>query len=157
MKLWVEELLAEYNQGKNQLLKYRDRLDPEDKLQKEESLIVDSMISDMNYSIEWLRRGRRPGSMRGVDRKDAYPRAALMDMDLFPSLDIEPQEVQLTDERKKQMVEVLLLLSKRERQCYLLHMVQGMSLAEIGAELDMAKGAVQTYILRAKTKVGQAV
>lgn len=74
MQLWVEKLLTEYNQGKNQLTKYRDSLDLEDKVQLEESLIVEGMISDMQYSIEWLRRGRRPGDMHGADRKDVYRR-----------------------------------------------------------------------------------
>lgn len=157
MQLWVEKLLSEYNTGKNQLVKYRNSLDPQDKEQFEESLIVEGMISDMQFSIEWMQRGRRPGSRRGIDRKDAYPRAALMDMDLFPSIDIGLEEFRISDERKRQVVEILLKLSKRERQCYLLHMVQGMSLAEIAGELDIQKASVQQFIVRAKSKVGQGI
>jgi RNA polymerase sigma factor (sigma-70 family) len=157
MQLWVEKLLGEYNQGRNQLLKYRDRLDLGDKLQLEESLIVDGMISDMNYSIDWLRRGRRPGDMHGADRKDAYRRTDLFDMDLFPSLDIMPEEDTLTDDRKRKVVEVLLQLSKRERQCYMLHMVQGMSLADIALELKLKKASVQQFVARAKSKVALGI
>lgn len=158
MGSWVDQLVKEYSDTKRQLEKYRDTLDREDLQQQNQLKTINGMVSDMQYAIDWMRIGRRPDSYRGVDITDAYSRSILMDMDLLPTRYDEPeQEREITQEQKKRLVNILLQMSTRERQCYLLHMAQGMSLAEIAEELKMAKGAVQMYVRRAKSKVGQAV
>ena len=48
---------------------------------------------------------------------------------------------------------ILLCLSHRERQCYLLHMAEGWSLQEIADELKISKSTVQKYVERAKNKI----
>lgn len=157
MITWAEKLVTEYGESKLKLEAYRDKLDPQKPLEWEELTTVGEMIADMNYALDWLRSGRRPWSRRGVENRDAYRRAALMDMDLFPAIDFEPDEIEISNERKRQLVEVLLKMSTRERQCYLLHMAQGMSLAAIAKEINLSKRSVQEYIVRAKTKVGQVI
>src|SRR5690625_7520250 len=74
-------------------------------------------------------------------------------MDLFPSLDIEPEERTLDQEEKRAIINMLSDLSHRERQCYLLHMANGMSMQEIAVELDIKKPTVQKFIERAKNKI----
>lgn len=162
MRTWVEALIEEYGDGKRKLEKYRKTLDQQDPDKKDtkiqdEAVIVDGMISDMRYAIEWMRRGKRPGNRRGIEATDAYKRAALLDMDLFPSLDVEPEESNLTDAQRKKIVRALLLLSARERQCYLLHMAKGLSHAEIGKELKISKNTARTFIDRAKSKIQQGI
>jgi DNA-binding CsgD family transcriptional regulator len=158
MTTWVQERKKEYSEGKRKLEKYRDSLqtaEPND-LIAEELRIVGDMIADMNYSLEWMRTGRRPNSRRGIDIKDAYKRSILMDMDLLPNVPVE-QESQITVAQKQAMVEILMVLSPRELECYLLHMSQGLSFAEIGDELKLTKAAVQKYVDRAKAKAQQAI
>jgi RNA polymerase sigma factor (sigma-70 family) len=157
LKTWVEKLITEYGDAKQKLEGYKLKLDPLNPLQQEELNTVSGMIADMNYALEWLSSGRRPWTRRGIDSRDAYRRAALMDMDLFPAVDFEPDEVEITHERKRQLVNVLLKMSKRERQCYLLHMAQGLSLAEIAKELNVSKASIQTHINRARGKVQQGL
>lgn len=162
---WVKERLREYNKGKRTLERYRATLirdDQKDQTQDELAEIdtVSGMIADMSYAIEWMRTGRRPHSRRGVEIKDAYSRAILMDMDLLPVMTAEPepeQELNITDRQKRDMARILLRLSERERQCFLLHAVQGLSFAEIAKEIKISKGTVQDYVERAKSKVQEEV
>ncbi|MGO4147941.1 sigma factor-like helix-turn-helix DNA-binding protein, partial [Paenarthrobacter sp. YAF11_1] len=122
-------------------------------MQQNELKVVDEMVSDMRFAIEWMRKGRRPYARRGVDIRDAYSRSILMDMDLLPAAvtpEVE-QETAITLAEKKTLVKIMLQLSTRERQCYLLHMAQGMSLTEIAEELKMKKASVQRYVTRAKS------
>ncbi|MBP1990215.1 sigma-70 family RNA polymerase sigma factor [Paenibacillus eucommiae] len=153
MTTWVERLVQEYGAEKSLLEEYRKKLDQSEPDEKDESSIVGGMISDMSYTIEWLKKGRRPGSRRGAESRDAYRKSALMDMDLFPSLDLHTPETVLSNEQKKMIVDALLELSTRERQCYILHMANGWSLAEVAAELQITKRSAQQYVDRAKEKI----
>jgi len=158
---WVKARKKEYAEGVRNLMKYRDsltRLDLREQTPEElqEISIVEGMISDMNYAIEWMRTGRQPHTRRGVDIKDAYKRSILMDMDLIPNKQPE-QEQRITDVQKQAVVKIMMKLSPRELECYLLHVSNGLSLAEIADELKIKKRSVQDYVDRAKSKVAQAV
>ncbi|MFC6454925.1 sigma factor-like helix-turn-helix DNA-binding protein [Paenibacillus vulneris] len=156
--MWTEGLIKQYSNSMRELEKYRDTLDEDDLEQQNEHKVVEEMISDMRFAIEWMRKGRRPYARRGVDIKDAYSRSILMDMDLLPKEEPEPErELSVTLEEKKALVNIMLKLSPRERQCYLLHMAQGLSLTEIAKELKLKKRSVQDYVDRAKSKVAQAI
>ncbi|GAB3797489.1 sigma factor-like helix-turn-helix DNA-binding protein [Virgibacillus kimchii] len=56
-------------------------------------------------------------------------------------------------EQKTKAIELLTVLSKRERQCYLMHTIENMSMGKIAKELNIAKGTVDQYISRAKDKI----
>lgn len=154
---WADKLITEYETGRKQLRQMKRKLNLELLEDKQDEKQINSMISDMSFSIEWMKLGRRPGNMRGIDKRSAYQRRALIDMDLFPSLDIEPEEKEISEEQKRLLVNILVDLSHRERQCYLLHMAQGLSLSEIAKELKIARGTVQQYVNRAKEKISQKV
>jgi positive control factor len=158
MENWVEKLINEYTIGKKELEKYRDQLDTDDSLDQEERKIISSMISDMEYALEWLKKGRRPGNRRGIERRSVYQRTALMNnMDIFTSLELSEPNIQLTEEQRKKLVDILIDFSLRERQCYLMHMAKGMSYAEIAKELNISRRTVQQYVERAKEKVKKLV
>jgi RNA polymerase sigma factor (sigma-70 family) len=157
LKTWVDQLVREYSKGKKQLEKYKDTLDSTNPEQKLECETVSGMISEMRFSIEWMRSGRRPGTIRGVDIHDAYRVSSLRDMDLFPTLDLQTDQPSLSNQQKKMIVGILLQLSTRERECYLLHMAHGLSLKEISEELNISKRTVQQYVERAKEKVQKIV
>lgn len=151
---WVKDLIKDYRKSRSMMIESRDSLDPlaDWDMIKE----IDKIIADMNYSIEWMRTGRQPQTRRGVDIHDAYKRSMLMDMDLLPNIPVE-QELRISEAQKQAVVKILMKLSKRELECYLLHMSNGLSLAEIATELSLKKRTVQDYVDRAKTKVGQAI
>lgn len=162
---WVKKLLKEYAEGKKALEAYRMKLIPEDAAQLTEAaanelIIVNSMISDMQFAIDWMRKSRNPGSRRGADRRAAYQRTVLRDVDLFPSL-AEPAVTRKSDrlsgEARNKVLVAIHQLSERELNCYLLHAAKGLSYAEIGRELKISRYTVRQYIERAKSKVGQAI
>jgi len=153
MKTWVEDLIKEYSIGKNELEKYREALNLDIPSDREEDKIIGEMISDMKYAIDWMNKGRRPGNRRGYDRRSVYQRTALMEMDIFPALDICPSKKYLSEEDKIKLVDILVELSSRERECYLLHMTRGMSYAQIATELGLSRRTIQQYVERAKNKI----
>lgn len=162
MDTWVERLKKEYAAGERTLRAHRDKLKNRKPSERTNDDIVDmdlldGMLSDMNMALEWMRRGRRPGNRRGIDRRGVYERAALLDPQMFPSLDVTPKERTLTDDERRMIVEILWDMSKRERECYLLHMSYGMSFAEIGTELHISRNTVRTFIDRAKAKIPKII
>jgi positive control factor len=152
---WADKLITEYETGRKQLREMKGKLNLELLEDKQDEKQINSMISDMSFSIEWMKLGRRPGNMRGIDKRSAYQRRALIDMDLFPSLDIEPEEKEISEEQKRLLVNILMDLSHRERQCYLLHMAQGLSYGDIKKELGIGRSTVQKYVERAKEKINK--
>lgn len=152
MKNWADELIMEYEEGRKELYNMKRNLG-DSELDKLDKTQINSMINDMSFAIDWMKIGRRPGNLRGIDKRSAYQRRALLDMDLFPSWDIKPEPRELTEKEKKAIINILVDLSHRERQCYLLHMAEGWSLQEIADELNLAKRTVQQYVDRAKAKI----
>lgn len=156
---WVKQLKTEYADSARRLQQYRDRLIQTD-LDAEmhpDMQIVEDMLADLHYSLEWLQTGRQPNRRRGVDIHDAYSRAILMDMDLMPEQVVERQELRVTEAQKVELVRILMRMSARERQCFLLHTAYGLSERDIAEELKLTRRTVRTNIQRAKSKVGQAI
>lgn len=152
MKTWVEKLRKEYAQSEKKLAAYRDKLQDPEKM--DERMIVEDMLTDMHYAMEWMKTGREPHKRRGLDIHDAYSRSILMDMELLPAATTARQELRATEAQKVELVQLLMKLSARERQCFLLHTSHGMSFADIGRELELSKTTVQKNIERARTKLG---
>lgn len=157
MSNWADKLIQEYSYHKKELEYLKARLDPTNPKDNADLKIINSMIEDMSYALEWMKKGRRPGNLHGVDKRSIYQRRALLDMDLFPTIELETKESILSEEQKHQIINILVELSHRERQCYLMHMAYGMSLTEIAEELNLKKRTVQQYIDRAKDKIKMLV
>ncbi len=150
--MWADRMIIEYEDGRRDLQRIKNNLG-DSEIDKMDKTQVNGMINDMSFAIDWMRTGRRPGNLRGIDKRSAYQRRILVDMDLMPNLDIQPEPRELDDGEKQALVNMLIDLSHRERQCYLLHMAQGWSMQEIAEELRITKPTVQKYIDRAKNKI----
>ncbi|GEN30249.1 RNA polymerase sigma-70 factor (ECF subfamily) [Cerasibacillus quisquiliarum] len=158
---WVDRLIIEYEEGRKSLYAMKDALG-DSELDRIDKTQINSMIREISDVIKWLKTGRDPFKLRGIDRRSAYQKRVLYDMDLFPSLDIVPDSLkeddnELTNEEKELVADILLVLSPRERQCYLLHFVNQLSFEEIADELKLSKGTIQSYIERAKAKIKNKV
>ena len=152
MNNWADQLIREYEWGRKDLAHKKRNLadtvkDRQDKTQ------INSMMNGMSESIEWMTYGREPGKRRGADIRGNYQKKAMAEMDMFPSLDIMPKERELSEEEKQSIYDVLIDLSPRERQCFLLHKVYFMTFAEIAEELKIGRSTVQKYVERAKNKI----
>lgn len=159
---WTAKLIVEYEESRKLLCKAKNNLG-ESELDQLDKTQINSMIRELTDVIIWLKTGRDPFAVRGIDRRSAYQKRVLYDMNLFPSLDIMPSslkeedEVKLTDKEKELIADILLVLSPRERQCYLLHYVNQLTFDEIASELNLSKGSIQSYVERARKKIKEKV
>ena len=122
---------------------------------------INSMINSTSDIIEWLETGVNPYFQQGIDVNHAYHIKHMENMDLIPDIaeqiTEEREPLVLTDEQKKVLQKVFNTLSDRERDCFLLHEGQNMSMSEVGEKLGISKASVQTYVKRAKEKVKELV
>ncbi|WP_339148392.1 sigma factor-like helix-turn-helix DNA-binding protein [Sutcliffiella sp. BMC8] len=158
---WADELIQEYSDGRRNLNKLCNSFDTTDPVDQADMTQVNSMIGDMDFVIEWLETGRQPGLMRGVDSRLVYQKRSLESMDFIPDiteqLDSNDKPLYLSEDKKKVLLNIFSSFSLRERQCYILHTAQGMSMAKIAERLNLKKRTVQQYIERAREKVEQRV
>lgn len=141
---WAKKLEKEYRITKNDLEQYRKKLDRDDPRWEQEYELVSSMIADMQFALYWLKHGRRPGSRKGAEKRNVYQ--IVFWSKVF-------QDVTANPDLERELIELLCLLSDRERECFLLHMARGLTLAEIADKLKISKRTAQQYVNRAKQKI----
>lgn len=76
--------------------------------------LIDSMISDMQFAIQWLQTGRNPDMRRGVDKTGVY----LTDPRVLDSLRVDrpdPAEKELSREEQELIEDALCTLTVRKR------------------------------------------
>lgn len=69
----MQDLIKQYNTTLRQL-----RVVQKDAKEEDVKILTD-MISDITYSLEWMKKARRPGNRRGVERLAAYQRERACD------------------------------------------------------------------------------
>lgn len=122
---------------------------------------IGSMIGDVEYALEWMETGRRPGSRRGVERpyrvrswdpawieSYASPNGVYTDRRQFSG--------ELSTEDRFRIEDAMRDLSDRERQCFMMYHVDGMSEYEIARELNVGRSSVQKFLERARNKIEEA-
>ncbi|AME06005.1 sigma-70 family RNA polymerase sigma factor [Bacillus siamensis] len=159
----MQDLIIEYKSALKDVKKmYRQLSVVADSLltaeQKSDKKIIGGMISDLEYTIEWLQNGRHPGARRGADRRDAYKRPILADPRLIDALPEEYAIIQepngeVSDWDKERIADALSVLTDREKDIFIMHAVQNMSFEEIAALLNIKKGTVQKNIERSRLKM----
>jgi len=147
---------ANYRLAKRQLEELRDRL-PADHADHK---IIEGMLSDCNYAIDWLLTGRRPGNKRGIERRAAYQREKLMDpirMQAFVHRSTAGSPANLSEWQRFQIDVALSKLSERERECYVLAHGECFTHEYIADMLGISKGAVDSFVSRAQKKISAEV
>ncbi|HHK5564190.1 TPA: sigma-70 family RNA polymerase sigma factor [Bacillus thuringiensis] len=136
---------------------------------KEEDIkILTDMISDISYSLEWMKRVRRPGNRRGVERLAAYQRERACDPLLmqryFRSMDDNlyewdghQQEHAIGEWDKIRLEDALSLLTEREKEVYLMSRGYCLTYREIARYLNITCSTVQSMIERAEKKIARQV
>lgn len=146
----VQKLLPEYQISLKSVEQLYRSADADDKR------VIAGMVSDCKYVIEWLSSGRRPGNTRGIERRAGYEREILLEpvrMQNFTArFNAVPSEG-LTEDQRFQLEYVLGLLSRREKECYMLAKGEGFSHVAIADMLQISAGSVSEYIQRAQKKV----
>ncbi|MBY0011486.1 sigma-70 family RNA polymerase sigma factor [Paenibacillus typhae] len=122
--------------------------------------VISGMISDCEYTIEWLNTGRRPGNKRGIERRAGYEREVLLDpirMQAFASDSKAGSPANLTDDQRFQLQYALDQLSERERECYVMAHGECIPHSEIAKMLGISDGTVSEYVQRAQRKISETV
>lgn len=157
----MEKLLMEYKQSLKQIRKaYHDSLpDSEDRAH------LASMMSDLQYAIDWVRCGHQPGNRRGIERYAAYQREKsfdpLMMQKYFKSESVtyewdDHQQVGNIDEWDKERIsDALSVLTEKEKEVYLMKRGQCLTYADIANYLCISTSSVQTMIERADKKIAK--
>ncbi len=160
MLSWVDKMVPEYIEGRQDLKKRADQVDRDNPIEMNDLKQFNSMIDSMTYSLEWMTTGRQPNTYRGVDEKAVYQRRSYENIDLIPDIaeqleknDVNKKHLFMTQEEKVILADILSAFSLRERQCYILHVGQKKSMSEIAFELGVSKSMVQQSIRRAKNKI----
>ncbi|UKS24322.1 sigma-70 family RNA polymerase sigma factor [Paenibacillus sp. HWE-109] len=117
--------------------------------------IINDMISDVNFAIEWMDTARRPGNKRGIERRSAYQRSILVDPMRLQAISDRANEIsspQLSEAQRDQVEAAMELLSERERACYTMAYGEGFSRSYIAEMLGVTKDSVKVYLARAQKK-----
>lgn len=120
--------------------------------------IISSMITDLEYVIEWLEKGRKPDAKRGYDRRDSYQRMLIKDpriIDTFSEGIYQDPEGEVTAIDLERIEDALSVLTRREKEMFILNKVEGFSYEQIADLLGVKKATVQSNMKRAEIKMSK--
>lgn len=118
-------------------------------------------ITDVNVALNWMTTGRPPRSKRGIERRyrnviwDPKWIETYHSKNAGYTIERDTTIKELSEEDRLRIDEAMYNLSERERQCFVMHIVDLMSFEEIGVELHLGKSSVQTFVERAREKIEQ--
>lgn len=132
----------------------------------EEHETVKGMLSDINYIVNWLRRGGQPNRKRGIERQEVYKREVAFDPywiqlrkdetenDNVIENMFEDKGDQLENEAIKEALvkEISKNFSVKQKNILTLK-ADGLTYAEIAEALQIPEGTVKVTIKRIKEKV----
>jgi len=165
----LKELLSEYRQTLKETRSLLASIDKKIKESRntspqleEDKKIVNSWISNLQYSIKWLSTGKRPGSKRGIERRSVYQKEILIDgMEIAKVIDnghiYYPEEESIESEEEQVYFEkvtnsILDVLTEKERELYKMHL-NGLAPFEISKYMGMPYKTVYKSINRCKEKI----
>lgn len=114
---------------------------------------MSQMVSDLEFSIEWMKTARMPGNRRGIERRGYKQREIATDPVLVRKLIQAKQEFSELPESEIQLLGDLLgCLNKEQYECFVMIRGSGYSFSEVSAMLGIAKSVVH-YHLHAAEKI----
>ncbi|MEB9594151.1 sigma-70 family RNA polymerase sigma factor [Bacillus cereus] len=128
--------------------------------------IINEMISDINYSLEWMHTAKQPGKTRGIERRAAYEREKPCDPLLMQRYvrstvipvyewDTEVKESVISEWDRIQLEDALSTLTEREKEIYIMSRGYGFTQDKISNLLKLQRTTVQEYLKRADKKIGE--
>ncbi|MFF5993545.1 sigma factor-like helix-turn-helix DNA-binding protein [Lysinibacillus sp. KU-BSD001] len=162
---WRQQLINEYKKTR----KYTRQLLNE--CAEEDRKVINGMIQELTYAIQYLKCGYDPlDHNAGIHQKEqqgGYDKRRILFEDGIEQFgkpdrmrifgELPDCERQLTSEQKQLITESLKGLTKKQIDCYLLHVCHSRTYEEIAVELSIGQSTVQTHIERAKEKISSRV
>jgi positive control factor len=151
------------------LLSYKENLSRAkvmfEKASERDKTLINGMIRDLQYAIEWMETGRQPGNKRGVERLAAYQRERPFDPLLIQRYFRSHEENYTWDESENESVissaeqemieDALSVLTAKEKEVYMMSRGHCLSYSHIANYLCISSSSVQTMIERAEKKIAK--
>lgn len=157
---WVDDLKLSYRKDRKELRKKLKKLDNSHKGEVDKKLI-NSMINEMSFVIEWLETGKNPNEEKGIHKNSVYQVVSLEEMEILPDIyegmRSEREGLEITEEQRKIILEILTSMTERQRQCFIRHVGENKSLQQVADELGLKKTSVQGHIERARRKINKYI
>lgn len=148
----MNQLKQEYKQSLKLVRELQIRLEPN----HEDTTVLGRMASDLQYTIDWLNTGRRPGNKRGIERRAAYQRTQPIDPIHIQNYVSNPTGVgncSVTEDDRQRIEDALSQLSRLEKEVYLMARGQALSHSDIAELMGISIGTVKKSLARADKKV----
>jgi len=166
----MDNLLKEYKNTRYKLNNLLEKLklikNPTD-VNQHDMKYISEMISNLDYSIEWMSSGKRPGNKRGIERRAAYQKEKSMDPIIMQRYfqseeteycwDKEEKQDVITSWDRERIEDALSVLTEKEREVYLMSRGYGISYKDIACYLKQSKSTIQTIVKRADNKIGKRI
>jgi positive control factor len=127
--------------------------------------LINGMIRDLQYAIEWMEKGRQPGNKRGVERLAAYQRESPFDPLLMQRFfrsqdenyawDDSENESVISSAEQEMIEDALSVLTAKEKEVYLMSRGHCLSYSQIANYLCISSSSVQTMIERSDKKIAK--
>lgn len=124
----MQDLLIEYKRAlKNARKQYEPFKEKEEHQlsvqDKHDKKMIASMVSDLEYVVEWLQIGREPGARRGLDRRSVYQRTILANPEVLEALSheytlIQEKEREVSERDKNELMK-LIRFNRSRKGCIL--------------------------------------
>jgi len=152
----MNKLLLEYKRALREANKMVRELNNKGTLSEQDKIdkgIINSMIRDLQYSIEWMKTGRNPDARRGIDKNGVYLTAPSV-LDVLPVHNVYKELAQeLSDFQRELIEDALCTLTVREQDVFMMVKVEGLTFEYTAELLGVRKSTVQTYFERAEKKI----
>lgn len=150
----MDDLLRQYRETRSLLMGYKT-IAPE-----EEQDLISSMLSDIQYAIDWMNRGHQPDPRRGINRRSRRQRTILIDplqMQSYAQPAGHGSPTRLSEYERYQIEDALSTLSEREREVYVMKYGKCFSTNEIANLMNVKKGTIQGYLKKAEEKIQKSL
>ncbi|MGG3452080.1 sigma factor-like helix-turn-helix DNA-binding protein [Domibacillus aminovorans] len=151
----MRTLIYEYKQSLRSLREMKAAIESKSELTEldlQDKTLINSMISETEFAIQWMVSGRNPDARRGVDRTGAYTLDPKLIEAVVPNRAIM-EEWKITADEQWLLDDVLGDLTVRERDVFTLVRAEGLSFEYTAELLGITKSSVQTYLERAERKI----
>lgn len=130
------------------------RLKAKDEFDKKQ---LGSCADSLSYTIEYMEKGRVPGNRRAITRRSGTQREIPVSPDnvnFIKAAVLQRKPLDTLSEQQKELLDDLLaILTKNEKEAYVMVRGNGYSFGETAAIMEVAKGTVQNLVTRAEEKL----
>ncbi|WP_309087172.1 sigma-70 family RNA polymerase sigma factor [Domibacillus sp.] len=151
----MRTLIYEYKQSLRALKEMKAAIESKSELLEQDlqdKTLINSMITEMEFAIQWMASGRNPDARRGADRTGVYTLDPKIIEVVVPNK-VTSEERKLTEEEKWLLDDMLADLTARERDVFTLVKAERLTFEYTAELLGLTKSSVQTYLKRAERKI----